>query len=146
MFKKLMTSALLIGATIAGASTASAEATALTNLNNNYGVALTSCFVCHSSTPALNVFGADFKAEGGTKGASYIPNWTNLSALDSDGDGVANDAEFAAGTDPALAPGATGTTQETASVTGCMTGSFSAYGLMLLGLLISSAVFRRKKS
>jgi hypothetical protein len=144
LFKRLMTVAMMMGAMVFGTSAANADQLALTNLNGQYGLSLTSCSVCHSSVPALNVFGDDFLAAGGSKTA-YSPTWATLDAGDADGDGILNGAELQAGSDPALAAGETAVTQETASVTGCMANNAGLPWMMLLGLLVAVNLVKRKK-
>jgi len=144
LVKLSLATSTLIGLTFFGVSVASAEQAALNNLNGQYGVNLTSCSLCHTSAPALNVFGLDFIAANGTKNSGYNPNWATLDAGDADGDGVTNGAEIQAGTDPHLAPGQTATT-ETASVTGCMTGSVATPLMLLLAMLSLGLVSGRKE-
>ncbi|OIP99548.1 MAG: hypothetical protein AUK35_06650 [Zetaproteobacteria bacterium CG2_30_46_52] len=125
------------------ATTAHAEQQALDNLNNNYGTNLSSCSLCHTSAPALSVFGQAFKAAGGSKNA-YSPDFVALSAGDADGDGTTNGAEILAGTDPNSSATTIGTTGPSASVGGCMTSGFTA-PLMMLGALLGLALFARRK-
>ena len=59
-----------------------------------------SCATCHINPRgggARNQFGKDYQKIGIPAGDKYTPA---LGEMDSDGDGVANDQEFAAGTNP----------------------------------------------
>ena len=145
LMSKRLATAMIIGSTFLGASLASAEGQALTNLNAQYGTSLTSCSLCHSNAPSLSVFGTDFLSANGTKAGGYAPNWTTLDAGDADNDGSLNGAELAAGTDPNLAPGQVAATTEKASVTGCITGSASTPLMMFLAMRAIDFLAGRKK-
>lgn len=73
-----------------------AKSSYLTAFINTYPAAastkLNSCQLCHTSIPAKNAFGADYKSHG--------HNFQAIEALDSDGDGFSNLAEIQAGTWP----------------------------------------------
>jgi len=139
MMKKSILSILaLLIAMFANVFTAHAESAALQLLSNYAKTTVqTSCATCHSSAPALNAFGSLYRSLGGTKAAGYVLTATAQSTLlnaDTDNDGTTNQAELAAGTNPA---GGTSTTtaasNELAATTGCMASTSTV--AFLIGML-----------
>ena len=128
-------------------TSAHAEALALSNLQTYSGVnpIQTSCSTCHSTIPSLNSFGTAFRSAGGVKSAYTLTGTASTTLLnaDTDGDGTSNRAELQAGTNPA---GATTTTTEVASVTGCVTAELSTPFMIFLAMLSLVFVVRRKNS
>ncbi len=144
--KKIILTAAMLGSLSLGATTASALQGALDTLNAHYGTNLTACTTCHTTAPALNVFGAAYLAAGGDKTGTIAPNWAVLDAGDADGDGVTNADEFAAGTDPAVNPNATSTAATSSSSSGgCITASAATPLMMVLAMLSLGFFVRRKK-
>jgi len=150
--KTIITSAAIAGALTMGATTASAQALALTNFNANYTTTVTSCALCHTTATTsgtLNTFGANFKTAGGAKTA-YMPNWGTLDGMDADGNGVFNGVQIAAGD----APAGNGTLAAitdivvaggTSSGGGCVTSSVTTPLMMVLAMLSLGFFVRRKK-
>ena len=154
--KKIITAAAIAGALTMGANTASAEPTAITTFNANYGTTISNCAVCHTTSTgsggARNAFGDNFKTAGGVKSA-YTPNWTSLDAMDADADGTLNGAEIAAGNAPAgngtlASPTDIATTPAPTSGGGggCVTSSVTTPLMMVLAMLSLGFFVRRKKS
>jgi mono/diheme cytochrome c family protein len=109
--------ALFIGVIVfAGADTAAAKSGFLGDFNANYstaGTPLDSCSLCHTSVPALNGYGTDWKNNG--------KSFSAIEGTDSDGDGWPNLQEIQALTMPGNAsstpPPATTTTQPPGTTT-----------------------------
>lgn len=92
---------ILIALTLA--STAWARNRYLSTFNSQYGTAgtrLDDCAVCHSQGNNRNAFGADFEQAMKASGATVTSALLSIEPLDSDGDGVPNNLEIAAGTFP----------------------------------------------
>jgi len=141
--RKMMTLALC-GTLLLGAIEVYAESAAIGKLEAVSGLTVsTSCDTCHTSAPSLNAFGVDFFSAGGTRGNGYqlsAGNWAALSTKDSDGDGTDNTTEIANGTNPG-GTGA-GSSNETATVGGCMTTSTTPW-LMFLALWMVGLMVKR---
>ncbi len=124
---------------------------ALDNFNAHYGLKVTSCSLCHTSPPALNNFGVNFKSSGGGK-PSYSPNFTTLDSLDADANNIPNGQQIANGKSPAdnnitlasLSTGPGATPLGTASVTGCISSGVSAFALIALSMLGLGFLLRRQ--
>ncbi len=89
---------LVLGfATIAAANTG-----ALADFNAQYpaNTFKNSCLICHSSVPAVNPYGRDLAAAGGTGSTITPAQFVAVEPLDSDGDGFTNIQEINAGTFP----------------------------------------------
>jgi hypothetical protein len=70
---------------------------------------LATCSTCHTSAPSLNPYGADLAATG--------RDYAGIGSLDSDGDGVSNNDEIAALTNPGDASDTPATTTTTVATT-----------------------------
>jgi len=151
--KTIITSAAIAGALTMGATTASAQALALTNFNANYKTTVTSCALCHTTATTtsgtLNTFGLNFKTAGGAKNA-YMPNWGNLDGMDADGNGTSNGSQIAAGD----APAGNGTLTAIKDIVvdgggssggGCVASSVTTPLMMVLAMLSLGFFVRRKK-
>ncbi|MDQ7001134.1 MAG: hypothetical protein Q9N02_00410 [Ghiorsea sp.] len=175
--KTIVTTAAIAGALTMSATTASAMPAALTNFNNHYAnskVALSACLLCHNTasgytSKALNAFGANFKAAGGSKFASYMPTWATLDGMDADKNGTTNSKQIAAGIAPAgngtlkvfTTPGGNGGGGNTgggnagningdnngtsSSGGGCIASSATTPLMMVLAMLSLGFFVRRKK-
>ncbi|MDQ7057320.1 MAG: hypothetical protein Q9N62_02235 [Ghiorsea sp.] len=155
--KKIVTTAAVLSALTMGATTASAEAPALANFNKNYTTTVSDCLLCHTASTGaggvLNLFGANFKAAGGTKTA-YMPNWGTLDGMDADNNGTFNGAQIAAGDAPAgngtlaafTVPSSASSTAAPSSGGGCVTSSVTTPLMMVLAMLSLGFFVRRKKT
>jgi len=141
-FKKLMTTAMVLGAMTFGATTASATEAANTLFNQTYANNTQSCYVCHTGTPGpLTAYGIQYVSNGGLKGGTASALGA-IEQLDADNDGTVNLDEINAGTLPDDAPT---TSSSSSSGGGCMTGSISTPLMMFLVMLSLGFVVRRNK-
>ena len=156
--KKIILSAAMLGALSLSVSTASAEPTAITTFNTNYGTNISSCAVCHTTADgnansARNAFGADFKTAGGGK-PNYTPVWATLDGMNSGGLAVPdNGTVIGNGNAPAGGTLANPTVSATTPTTpsgggggGCVASSATTPLMMVLAMLSLGFFVRRKKS
>lgn len=83
------------------------------SLYGTSGTRLSTCSVCHTSVPNVNVYGADFLTEYNALGRNVISGLQAVEGMDSDSDKVANGVEIALLT----FPGDAGDTAPTESAT-----------------------------
>jgi len=144
-FKKIMTVAAMIGAISFGATTASAQQGALTAAIGQYGTVPQGCVACHSDgNGQKNTVTAAWLAFGGTKSTGPT-NWAGFDAADSDNDGIANGAEFMAGTTAYTTVSTTPSTGGDSGGGGCVTSSVTTPLTMVLAMLTLGFFVRRKK-
>jgi hypothetical protein len=95
MKKSICITSIIFALVVGISSIASGKDSYLNQFNTRYGTTgtkLNSCTLCHSTTPALNSYGAAFK--------NNSHNFATIEPLDSDGDGFSNIVEINARTFP----------------------------------------------
>ena len=151
--KKIVTTAAILGAVTFSASTASAQSAYVADLTL-IGSALTSadansCLACHSGAnnsagdKGVTPFADDYKVGVAIFGSITAIEATALGALDSDGDGIDNATEAAAGSD--FWGTVATTTASSSSSGGCITSSVTTPLMMVLAMLSLGFFVRRKK-
>jgi len=151
--KKILTTAAILGAVTFSASTASAQSAYVADLSQ-IGFTLTaangdSCLACHASAwnatnkdKGVTPFAADYKLGVATFSAITAGEALALGLKDSDGDGIDNATEAAAGTNfwgvVPSAPASSGGG-------GCVTSSVTTPLMMVLAMLSLGFFVRRKK-